>query len=514
MSHLDSPRGDHAGGAAWVRIGLGALVVAVLAAAVFFGVRYLRDGPAGPAMRSAGRLRLGVETVPRAPAVGENRLRVRVDDAGGEPLSGASVDAVVFMPAMGSMPYMESRPPLAETSPGLYEGKFRLAMGGSWDVRLHVRSTSGQEARADLRLTVGTPGLVWASEPEGEVADTGAAGPPAGAVRLSLRRRQEIGVTTAPVERRDLSHRRRVVGLVVPDETKLADVSLKFSGWVRRLEADFTGGTVRAGEVLFTIYSPELYAAEREFVEALAAAERLADPAARARAQELAAAARRRLELWDIGASEIADLERTRAPAAERPLRAPASGIVLEKSVVEGGRIESGATVYRIAPLDPIWVHAEVYSYELPLLAVGQPATVRLPHTDAPPLAGRVSYLYPSLAGESRTARVRIELPNPRLALRPEMFVDVDLEIPLPVSLAVPYTAVVVSGRRHLVFVDRGDGWLEPREVRLGLRAGEYYAVAEGLAEGEKVVTSGNFLLSAESRLQSATSRGAPEGEP
>lgn len=497
----------------WLRIGLVAVLLGVVGAGGYFAWQAWR-GDREIETRPVGTLRLGAATAPETPAVGENLLRVRVEDAAGRPLSGVAIDAVVFMPAMGSMPYMESRPPLAESGRGVYEGNYRLVMGGSWDVHLVLRPPAGGETRAELRLTVGTPGFAWLTETEGQSADTARGAPAEGAVRLSARRRQEIGVTTAPVERRNLSHRRRVAGLVVPDETRLVEVNLKFSGWVRRLTADFTGRTVRAGEVLFTIYSPELYAAEREFVEALAAAESLGDPGAQSRARELADAARRRLVLWDLGAAEIEELTRTRTAAEERPVRAPVSGVVLEKTAVAGGRVESGTTVYRIAPLDPIWVHAEIYPYELPLLAVGQRVEVRLPEQGDRVRRGRVSYLSPSLGGESRTATARIELPNPALELRPEMFVDVDLEIPLPATLAVPHAAVMTSGRRHLVFVDRGDGWLEPRDVRLGARAGDYYAVLGGLDAGERVVTSGNFLVSAESRLQATTTGGGAGGTP
>ncbi len=492
--------------------GLALLVLAALAAA-YFGLRRSFASGRGPEMRSLGSVRLGVETVPAAPTVGENRLRVRAESSDGKPLSGASIEGVVFMPAMGSMPYMESRPPLAEVRSGIYEGEFRIPMGGSWDVDLRLRSPNGQEARAALRLTVGTPGLTWVSESAGD-SDTTRRSVAEGAIQLSARRRQEIGVTTARVERRDLSHTRRAVGRVVPDETRLVDVNLRFSGWVRRLNADFTGREVRAGEVLFTLYSPDLYTAEREYLEALEASRQLTEPAARARAVELADAARRRLLLWGVSPTEVAELERLRAASDERAVRSPASGVVLEKAMVEGAKVEAGTMVYRIAPLDPIWVLADVYQYELPLLGVGRRAEVRLPYGDAPPVAGRVTYLYPVLEGESRTASVRIEVPNPGLRLKPEMFVDVLLEVPLGMNLAVPQSAVLVSGERHLVFVDRGDGWLEPRTVEIGPRAGDFYAVRGGLAEGDIVVTSGNFLLSAESRLRAATSRFGEEDRP
>ena len=469
----------------------------------------------GPETRSVGDLRIGVETAPAVPAVGENTMRVRAEKADGKPLTGAELEAVVFMPAMGSMPYMESRPPLQEVKPGLYEGDFRLAMGGSWDIDVTVRPPSGTPARVALRLTVGAQGLTWVSEdePDAPGGDEGAVGarsgeaPAGGAVRLSARRRQEIGVTTAKVERRDLTHERRVVGRVVPDETRVTDVNLRFSGWVRSVEADFAGIEVRAGQILFTLFSPELYAAEREYVEALEAIRRLEDHAAQERARELAQSARQRLLLWGVSDPEIAEIERLRVPRDERPVRAPISGIVLEKNLVAGAKVESGTLAYRIVPLDPIWVLADVYQYELPLFRIGQPASIGLPYGDEAGIPGRIAYVYPYLTGESRTGSVRLEVANPELRLKPEMFVDVKFEIPLRDVLAVPHSAVIVSGERRVVFVDRGGGWLEPRQVRIAGRAGEYDAVLDGLEAGETVVTSGNFLISAESRLRAAAER-------
>ena len=467
----------------------------------------------GPETRPVGSLRVGVETAPAVPAVGENTMRVRAETADGKPLRGAAIDAVVFMPAMGSMPYMESRPPLKETKPGVYEGDFRLSMGGSWDIDVTVKPENGSPARAALRLTVGAEGLTWVTETDDEAEGTGdgQAGamdtPADGAVRLSARRRQEIGVTTARVERRDLTHERRVVGRVVPDETRVTDVNLRFSGWVRTVEADFTGAEVRVGQILFTLYSPELYAAEREYVEALEAIRRLEDHVAQQRAKELAESARQRLLLWGVSESEIAEIERLRVPRDERPVRAPVSGTVLEKNLVAGAKVEAGTLAYRIAPLDPIWVLADVYQYELPLFRVGQAAGIRLPYGDEAAIPGGITYVYPYLAGESRTGSIRLEVSNPNLQLKPEMFVDVQLEIRMEDALAIPHSSVIVSGERRLVFVDRGGGWLEPRQIRVGARAGEYDAVVDGLEEGETVVTSGNFLISAESRLRAAAER-------
>lgn len=482
---------------------LAAMAGAALATGIWLGLSRLGGAAGGgPETHTVGALRLAVETRPGTPQVGENTLRVRVADAAGRPLRGAGVDALVFMPQMGAMPYMESKPPMREIRPGVYEGRFNLAMGGSWDLDLAVAPAQGAPARVALRLTVGAEGFTWVGEEGG--AGGAAADSPAGTVTLSARRRQEIGVTTDTLRVRDLDYERRVAGRVTYDETRRSEVTVKFQGWIERLAVDFTGQPVRRGQVLFTVYSPDLYSAQREFVEALAVRDSLPAGPVRGRAAELADAARQRLRLWDVPAAQVARLERTRQPEQAVPIVSPVAGVVTEKLVVQGTAVMPGQTLFRIAPLDPVWVVADVFQHELPLLKVGDPVTVSLPGAGGPGVRGRVGFVYPSLREDTRTGQVRAEIPNPHAQLKPDMFVDVTLHVPLGRRLAVPVSAVVYSGERRIVFVDRGAGRLEPREVALGPRAGEFFAVESGLAEGEAVVTSGNFLVAAESRLRSA----------
>ena len=486
-----------------------ALAGALLASGAWLGLARLGGGAAGAGadLRPVGAVRVAVATVPGAPKVGENLMRVRVADAAGRPLRGARVAALVFMPQMGAMPYMESRPALREVRPGVHEGRFNLVMGGSWDVDLAVTPPGGASARAALRLTVGTEGLTWVSEEGGGEAaagDTAADAASAGAVRLSARRRQELGVTVDTLRVRDLDHERRASGRVTYDETRRSEVALKFAGWVRELRADFTGQPVRRGDVLLTVYSPDLYAAQREFVEALVVRDSLPAGPARERAAELADAARQRLHLWDLTAGQIAELERARRPRETVAIVSPVGGVVVEKTVVQGSAVMPGQALFRIAPLDPVWVVAEVFQHELPWLAVGDPVSVRLPGGGGPEIRGRIGFISPSLREDTRTAQVRVEVANPGGRLRPDMYVDVTLHAALGRRLAVPVSAVVYSGERRVVFVDRGGGRLEPRDVVLGPRAGEWFPVEAGLAAGDVIVTSGNFLVAAESRLRSA----------
>jgi Cu(I)/Ag(I) efflux system membrane fusion protein len=444
-----------------------------------------------------GGLRVGVATVPSEPKVGSNALRMKIEDASGKPVRGARVDALVSMAAMGAMPRMESKPALAEQSPGVYEGKFGLAMGGSWDLDLSVAAPGQAPVRTALRMTVGVPGVTWVSDVE--VASDSSVG----AVVLSAARRQEIGVTTAPVEARNLDYTRRASGRVAYDESRRAEVTLKYQGYVRTLNADFTGQAVRQGEVLLTVYSPDLYSAEREFLESLAVRDSMSPGPSRDRAAELAAAARQRLALWDLSSGQIAALEKTRQPTEAMAILSPVSGVITDKMVVQGTAVMPGQTLFKIAPIDPIWIVCDVYPYELPLLKVGDPVSV-----SGRAARGRISFIYPFLASETRTGQVRIEVPNADRTLLPDQLVDVDIAVPLGKRLAVPASAVLFNGDRRLVFVDKGAGRLEPREVRLGAKAGDWYAVDGGLAAGDVVVTSGNFLVAAESRLR------APEGTP
>ena len=314
-----------------------------------------------------------------------------------------------------------------------------------------------------------------------------------GAVRVDPQRLQRIGVRFASADRTAFVRSVRALGRVTWDETRLVDVTLKVPGFVRDLRADALGERVKRGDPLFSVYSPDLYAAQSEFLQTL-----------EGNNEALRAAARARLRLWDIAEADIAALERRRTPIEALPIRAPASGVLVEKNVVEGGAFEAGMRLFRIAPLDRIWVEAEVYGSDLPLVAVGQPAVIRVPYLPDQSLAGRVGYVLPALASETRTARVRIELENFDLALRPEMFVDVELEADLGERLVVPVSAVIFAGERKVVFVDRGEGRLEPRTVTTGASSEQQIEILSGLEPGERVVTSGNFLIAAESRIQSA----------
>ena len=326
-------------------------------------------------------------------------------------------------------------------------------------------------------------------------------------------RRQRIGVTTARVEMRRLTAPVRAAGGVTYDQSRLTDVTLRAGGWIDELYADRLGHRVTEGEPLFTLYSPDLFEAQQAYVDALENLENARKLRSPLSADLLIEVRRRRLRLSDLGEDELEELEERRLPVELLPILAPASGHVIEKNVVAGAAVAPGTRLLRIAGLDRVWVEAEVYESELGLLEVGDPATVTLPHLPGRRFDGRIGFIYPWLDGATRTGRVRIELANPGLALKPEMYAEVVFEPALGERLAVPEQAILYAGDRHYVFLDLGDGRLRPRAVTLGRRAGDWVEVLDGLEPGEAVVTSGNFLIAAEARLKLALDHWSEPGE-
>lgn len=328
-----------------------------------------------------------------------------------------------------------------------------------------------------------------------------------GTILVDEERRRRIGVKLAPVQRQAMVLPIRAVGEVAYDETKLHDVTLRMGGWVKKLRADATGERVRRGQVLFTLYSPELFGAQLEYLNARRAGQgaTAASPTLRATSESLARSARQRLRLLGMPEAQIEELDRRGEAWENIPVLSPATGYITEKNVVEGAKVEAGARVYRIAALDQVWIEAQVYESDLPHVRVGQQVEVRLPYVPGRSYQGKVDYVYPYLQDRTRTGKVRIVLPNPELALKPEMYANLVFQADLGERLVVPESAVIYTGPRRIVFVDLGGGRLEPRVVALGARSGEHYEVLSGLSAGELVVTSGNFLIASESRLKSGT---------
>jgi Cu(I)/Ag(I) efflux system membrane fusion protein/cobalt-zinc-cadmium efflux system membrane fusion protein len=311
---------------------------------------------------------------------------------------------------------------------------------------------------------------------------------------------QNMGVRIARVNRRTLFRHVRTIGEVEVAEDALSVVNLRFSGWAEHIYADKTGDPVESGEKLFDIYSPALVAAQEEFLLALRTQGAKSD---------LARSARRKLELWDVADADVDAIVRKRRAQRALPIRAPRSGYILHKSIVEGARVQEGTDLYRIGDLSRIWVTAEIYEHDAPWVEVGQPAQMELTYEPGKVIEGRVAYIYPTLDKSSRTLPVRLEFENPDNRLKPGMFATVYIQFQRRNNvLVVPTEAILHSGVRQLVFITQDDGHFEPREITTGLvgdRDGT--EVLSGLEEGNLVVISGQFLIDSESQLNEAIAK-------
>ncbi len=333
--------------------------------------------------------------------------------------------------------------------------------------------------------------------------------PPQGPVQLSPVQRQLIGVTYGTVAKRPLTKVIHTVGRVEFDERRLAEVTLKVGGWVHDLLVDYTGKRIEKGQPLLTLYSPELVSAQEEYLLALRTRDRLKDsrvPGALESVESLVKVSRNRLLLWDLMPAQIQALEASGKPELYQTIYSPISGFVIEKMVLKGHRVEPGHPLYKIADLSTVWVHADVYEYELPLIREGQEATITLAYYPGALWQGTIDYIYPYLDTQTRTNKVRFIVSNPEHKLKPGMYANMELKVDLGEKLAVPEGAVLHSGVRKLVFIDRTDGMLEPREVSLGAQTDGHWEVLGGLKEGERIATSGNFLIDSESKLAAAES--------
>jgi Cu(I)/Ag(I) efflux system membrane fusion protein/cobalt-zinc-cadmium efflux system membrane fusion protein len=338
-----------------------------------------------------------------------------------------------------------------------------------------------------------------------------------GDVSIDLRRQQLIGVRTVKAVKGELNNVIRAVGVVRSDETRVVDVNVKLEGWIRELTADFTGRFVRKGEPLLTLYSPDLFATEQEYLLALAARDQLRSsvlPDARLRAEALVSAARQRLELWDVSAEELRDLETSRQPRDALTFHASMSGVVTDKAAVKGAHVMPGQTLFKIADLSVVWVEADVYEAEMSAISVGGRAAVVLDAYPGERTTGRAIYISPYVDEQTRTSKVRYAFPNPQGRFKPGMFATVEIGTSGGVGITVPVDAVLDSGREQLVFVAQGDGYFTPRPVTIGRRLGGTVEILAGLKEGEEVASGATFFLDSESQLHGGVQVFAPPPVP
>lgn len=320
----------------------------------------------------------------------------------------------------------------------------------------------------------------------------------AGIVAVEPEIQQAMGVRTTLVNRGSLAHTIRTVARVVPNERREEVVTTKYSGWVERLLVNETGQFVRRGQVLFTIYSPEVVSGQQEYLLAKNRGDSV-----------LEQTAKERLLFWDLSSRQIEAIAERGRPSKTITVHSPATGYVVMKHVTEGDKVTPGATLYRIVDLSEIWVHADVYEYELPWLEVGQSASLSLSYVSGRTFEGKVTYVYPTVDEKSRTIRVRLEFDNPGLVMRPGMFGTVRIETKRREAvLRAPSSAVIRTGTRDLVFVALGEGRFKATEVELGEQGeGGAVEILEGLHAGQRVVTSGHFLLDSESQLEEAVAK-------
>ena len=334
---------------------------------------------------------------------------------------------------------------------------------------------------------------------------------PPGTVQITPEKQQLIGVQLASPEYTTSSDSIRAVARVTLDETRIAKVQSRIEGWIDEVFVDFTGKFVEKGQPLLTIYSPEALATQNELLLALKARDQMhSNPvhALMSSTENLLAAARKRLSLWDISEPQIERIVATGQPLKSLTLHAPVSGYVMEKNAFLKQRVMADTMLYTLADLSRVWVVADVYEYEAASVRLGQSATFTMAYLPGKSFRGQVSYILPQVDPESRTLKVRIELENPGNLLKQEMYGDVELKTGGARRLTVPQTAVLNSGERQVVFVDRGGGHFEPRDVKLGARSGDRIEILKGLEAGERIVASGNFLIDSESQLEAAMGGG------
>jgi len=441
----------------------------------------------------AGDLEIAVDIDPGTARVGDNKIMIELRDADGQPIDNADIDAFAQMPAMGAMPAMRAPADLKMTGPGQYEGSMNLSMRGEWPLTVEIKDPGRGDKRLQFDLATDREGLTIAA---GATPVGGAAMSmdDANVITIDNRRRQMIGVETGETTHRDLVKSIRAVGEVTFDERLLSQVALKFDGYIGDLKADYVGTEVTKNQVLFTVYSPELLAAQQEYLET-----RRRRPNSQ---NSLLRAARQRLALWDMSDQEITALERRGEPLDYVAFHAPRSGTLIERHIADGSAAKMGQTLLTIADLSSVWIEADVFEADLELVKVGMSASVTLPYLPGKTYPATVEYVYPYLEGKSRTGRIRLSLDNSDGELKPDMYAQVSLQADIGHRLSVPEEAIIVAGESRVVFVDLGAGRLKPVRIKAGRGANGFVEVLEGLTLGDTVVTSGNFLIAAETRLK------------
>jgi len=327
------------------------------------------------------------------------------------------------------------------------------------------------------------------------------------AVSITPEKARLMNVKYGVVEKKNLSRDIMTSAIIVPSEQRVSRITTKVEGWVEKLFVGVSGQFVKNGDPLLSIYSPDLVATEQEFLSALSIAESLSKspyPSVADSGKDLVEASRRRLLLWDVSEKQIEKLRSSKQVEKAVTIYSPVSGYVMEKDVLQGQKVMAGEPLMTVADLSTVWAEADIYEQDVPFIKAGMEAVVTLSYMPGKEFKGKVAFMNPYLDPASRTAKARIEIANPALDLKPQMYAEARFSYDLGEKLALPASAVMRTGERDYVFAADDDGAITPIEVKLGARAGDYYEVESGLAEGRKVITSANFLIDSESSLKAA----------
>lgn len=406
-----------------------------------------------------------------------------------------------LVPIKGDKPAAKPAAPATEDEfPQVKAGQYYCPMGAE-----HVQDGPGKCPKCGMNLVEKKAAPTGHAEHGASAAEV----PVPGRISISLSpdKRQLIGLSLATVEKRELIRSVRTTAVVTHDETRYARIAPRFGGWVRKLHVNFTGAPVAKGNPLFTVYSPELFSTENEYLIAWRGVQQLRGDASkeqRSTATNLLASAHRRLELWEIGDEEIRALEERGTASDEMLFRSPIAGHVVAKMAVEGKAFMAGESLYEVADLSHLWLDAWVFESDLPLMETGLKGTVTFPYLGNKTFTATITFLYPHIDPQTRRGRVRLELDNPEHLLRPDMWASVGIEVPMGEKVLIPTSSVIDTGQRFVAFVDGKDEHLQPRELKVGFKTDDEYEVLSGVKAGEKVVSRALFLVDSESQLKAA----------
>jgi len=448
-----------------------------------------------------GNYQVQIKPTPEKPKIGNNQLTLFVRDQNDQPVTDVNIELYAEMPAMGSMQAMREVVSIENSGAGFYQGSYSLPMNGSWPLSISIKSLKQGKAEALFDMNTSRNGVkllqATASELTQQIEQSLNLEQKLQTFSVDSYRRQLIGVTTAEVICEKIVKTIYAGARVAYDQSKFTDIALQYDVWIGKLNADYLGKQIGQGEVLFTVYSPELVSAQDEYLESLK----------HKHASGLRKAARKRLARWGLQSTQIKALQKRGRAIDYLPIISPVNGSIIEKNIVAGSAAKVGTKLLRLADLSTVWVEGEVYESDLPWLKVGMETKITLPELTGHSYTAKVIYIDSALNPKTHSTIVRVQLDNTEQILRPNMFANMNLQVELGMRMIVPEQAVIYSGNQRIVFIDKGNGRLLPKKIKTGLRNKDMIEVVEGLVKGDVIVTSGNFLIAAESKLKAGLSQ-------